>query len=39
MAGLCEHGDKSSGSIKKARFFDKLSDSQLFNNIHYEVSK
>jgi hypothetical protein len=30
VAGFCEHGDESSGSIKKAVFFDKLSDNQLF---------
>jgi hypothetical protein len=29
VAGFCEHGDESSGSIK-ARFFDKLSDNQHF---------
>jgi hypothetical protein len=28
--GFCELGDESSGSIKKAGFFDKLSDYQLF---------
>jgi hypothetical protein len=30
MAGFCEHGDESWGSIKKSGFFDKLSDYQLF---------
>jgi hypothetical protein len=31
MAGICEHGNEPSGSIKKARyFFEKLSDYQLF---------
>jgi hypothetical protein len=30
MAGLCEHGNEPSGSIRKQDFFDKLSDSQLF---------
>jgi hypothetical protein len=29
VAGLCEHGNESSGSIRKD-FFDKLSDNQLF---------
>jgi hypothetical protein len=29
MAGLCEHGNEPSGSIRKD-FFDKLSDNQLF---------
>jgi hypothetical protein len=41
MAGFCEHGDKPSGSIKKAGyFFYRLSDNQFSNNIlHHEVSK
>jgi hypothetical protein len=30
VAGFCEHDDEPSGSIKKAGFFDKLSDNQLF---------
>jgi hypothetical protein len=30
MAGLCEHGNEPSGSIKKAGFFDKMGDNQLF---------
>jgi hypothetical protein len=31
VAGLCEHGNEPSGSIKESRiFFDKLSDNQLF---------
>jgi hypothetical protein len=30
VAGFCEHGNEHSGSIKKAEFFDKLSDYQLF---------
>jgi hypothetical protein len=30
MADFCEHGNEPSGSIKKAGFFDKLSDYQLF---------
>jgi hypothetical protein len=30
MASVCEHGNEPSGSIKKAGFYDKLSDSQLF---------
>jgi hypothetical protein len=31
VAGFCEHGNESSGSVKKAGyFFDKLSDYQLF---------
>jgi hypothetical protein len=30
VAGFCEHGDESSGSMKKAGFFYKLSDNQLF---------
>jgi hypothetical protein len=29
VAGLCEHGNEPSGSIRKD-FFDKLSDNQLF---------
>jgi hypothetical protein len=33
VVGFCEHGDESSGSIKKARYvFDKPSDS-FSNNI------
>jgi hypothetical protein len=30
QAGFCEHGDEPSGFIKKAGFFNKLSDNQLF---------
>jgi hypothetical protein len=30
MAGLCEHGDEPSGSIRKQDIFDKLSENQLF---------
>jgi hypothetical protein len=30
VAGLCEHGNEPSGSIKKGYFFDKLSDNQFF---------
>jgi hypothetical protein len=30
VAGLCEHGDEPSGSIRKGDVFDKLSDNQLF---------
>jgi hypothetical protein len=30
VAGLCEHGNESSSSIRKQDFFDKLSDNQLF---------
>jgi hypothetical protein len=30
VAGFCEHGNEHSGSIKKAVFFDKLSDNQIF---------
>jgi hypothetical protein len=30
MAGFCEHGTELSGPIKKAGFFYKLSDYQLF---------
>jgi hypothetical protein len=30
VAGLCEHGDKPSGSIRKQDIFDRLSDNQLF---------
>jgi hypothetical protein len=30
MAGLCEHGNEPSGSIRKQDFFDKLSDNRLF---------
>jgi hypothetical protein len=28
--GLCEHGNETSGSIRKQDIFDKLSDNQLF---------
>jgi hypothetical protein len=30
VAGLCEHGNEPSGSIRKRNIFDKLSDCQLF---------
>jgi len=30
MAGFCEHGNEPSVSMKKAGFFYKLSDYQLF---------
>jgi len=30
VASFCEHGDESSGSIRKQDIFDKLSDNQLF---------
>jgi hypothetical protein len=30
VAGLCEHGNEHSGSIRNRIFFDKLSDNQLF---------
>jgi hypothetical protein len=30
VAGFCEDGNEPSGSIKKAGFFDELSDNQLF---------
>jgi hypothetical protein len=30
VAGFREHGNEPSGSIKKAGFFDRLSDYQLF---------
>jgi hypothetical protein len=30
VAGLCEHGNEPSGSIRKQDTFDKLSDNQLF---------
>jgi hypothetical protein len=30
VAGFCEDGNGPSGSIKKAGFFSKLSDNQLF---------
>jgi hypothetical protein len=30
MAGLCEHDNEPSGSIKKEYFLDKLSDYELF---------
>jgi hypothetical protein len=30
MAGLCEHGNEPSGSVRKKDIFDKLSDNQLF---------
>jgi hypothetical protein len=30
VAGLCEHGNEPSGSIRKKDFFYKLSDNQLF---------
>jgi hypothetical protein len=34
VAGFCEHGAESSGSIKKAEyFFDKLTDCQLFKYV------
>jgi hypothetical protein len=29
MAGVCEHGNEPSGSIRKEDIFDKLSDNQL----------
>jgi hypothetical protein len=29
VAGLCEHGNEPSGSIRNQDIFDKLSDSQL----------
>jgi hypothetical protein len=31
MAGLCEHGNEPSGTIREQDFFDELSDNQLFN--------
>jgi hypothetical protein len=40
VTGLCEHGDESSGSIRKQDILDKLSDNQFPNNIlHHGVSK
>jgi hypothetical protein len=30
MVGFCEHGNETSGSIKKTGYFDKLGDNQLF---------
>jgi hypothetical protein len=30
VAGLCEHGNEASGSIRKRDIFEKLSDNQLF---------
>jgi hypothetical protein len=39
MAGLCEHGNEPSGSIKKAGSFDKPSDSFPSNVLHHGVSK
>jgi hypothetical protein len=30
VAGLCEHGDEPSGSIRKQDIFDRMSDNQLF---------
>jgi hypothetical protein len=30
VAGFCEHGHESSGSIRKQDIFDKLSDNQFF---------
>jgi hypothetical protein len=30
VAGLCEYGNEPSGSIKRAGFFEKLNDYQLF---------
>jgi hypothetical protein len=30
VAGICEHGNQSSGSISEQNIFDKLSDNQLF---------
>jgi len=38
VAGLGEHGGEHSGSIKKARFFDKLGDISFSNNVlHHGV--
>jgi hypothetical protein len=30
VAGLCEHGNELSDSIRKQDIFDKMSDNQLF---------
>jgi hypothetical protein len=30
VAGMCEHGNEPSGSIRKQDIFDKLNDNQLF---------
>jgi hypothetical protein len=32
LVGFCEHGNESSGSIRRRDIFDKLSDSQLFKS-------
>jgi hypothetical protein len=34
VAGCCEHGNESSGSIKGEEFLDKLSDYKLLRTIH-----
>jgi hypothetical protein len=40
MAGLCEHGNEPSCSIRKQDIFDKLNDNLLSTNIlHHGVSK
>jgi hypothetical protein len=37
--GFCEHGDEPSGSIKKAGFFYRLNDYQIFKYVlHHGVS-
>jgi hypothetical protein len=30
VAGLCEHGNEPSGSIRKQDIFDRLSDNQVW---------
>jgi hypothetical protein len=30
VAGFCEQGDETSGSVRKRDIFDKLSEKQLF---------
>jgi hypothetical protein len=30
VAGFCEYGDETSGSMKREGFFDRVSDNQFF---------
>jgi hypothetical protein len=39
IAGLCEHGNEHSGSIRKKDIFDKLIDSFPNNILHHGVSQ
>jgi hypothetical protein len=39
VAGLCEHSNEPSGSIRKQDIFDKLSDNFSNNILHHGVSK